>query len=177
VHRDIAAAATHLGGTRSPTVRVITINRGRNSDALGLSYALVGNESLALYYVVARAYILRLPVAWVPAGTAPPPQPFPPPPPSPLNPKGCARFTVAGAGLTGVNGVYVQAPPSPPGGPPTFAKDATHQLYYFGGNWKLAHQGVGPVYYVATDTHGGAAQVPVRSWTGQLPYPTVTCTP
>lgn len=38
--------------------------------ANGLSYALVGNESLALYYVVARAYIYRLPVAWVSSDTA-----------------------------------------------------------------------------------------------------------
>jgi hypothetical protein len=42
---------------------------GRGS-ASGLSYALVGNKSLALYYVVGRAYIFRLPVAWVSSDTA-----------------------------------------------------------------------------------------------------------
>ena len=41
-----------------------------NGSASGLSYALVGNKSLALYYVVARAYIFRLPVAWVSSDTA-----------------------------------------------------------------------------------------------------------
>lgn len=40
-----------------------------NGSASGLSYALVGNKSLALYYVVARAYIFRLPVSWVSSDT------------------------------------------------------------------------------------------------------------
>lgn len=109
------------------TDREINLLWAGRGSADGLSYALVGNRSLALYYVVARAYIIRIPVAWVAAGTPPPPVPFPPPPPSPLNPKACRRFKVAGAGLAGVNGLYKQES-SLLGAPPTFTKDGTHQL-------------------------------------------------
>ena len=75
----------------------------------GLSYGLVGNDSLAVYFVVARNHIARLPVAWVAAGTPPPPMPFPPPPPSPPNPAGCTAFEVAGAGEVAVDGHYTLA--------------------------------------------------------------------
>lgn len=152
--------------------------------ANGLSYALVGNKSLALYYVVSRSYIFRLPVAWVSSDTPAPQPPFPPAPPSPLNPKDCRTFLVIGAGRADVNGLYkldthpAAAEVSHRGHDltPTFTKDARHQLYYFGDNWKLAHKGVPPVYYVATDTHGGSTQVPELSWKGQMPYPKVACT-
>ena len=141
----------------------------------GLSYSLVGNDSLAVYFVVARKNIARLPVAWVAAGTPPPPMPFPPPPPSPLNPAGCTAFEVASAGEVAVNGLYKLASNTTTTGP-IFSKDADHQLYHFGAHWKLAHHGVGPTYYTATDTHGGGKRVPVTSWTGPPPFPTVTCT-
>jgi hypothetical protein len=87
-----------------------------------------------------------------------------------------------GAGRADVNGLYklvtllsAEVSLAGPKPTPTFTKDTRHQLYYFGGNWKLAHKGVPPVYYVATDTHGGSTQVPELSWKGQMPYPKVTC--
>lgn len=49
--------------------------------------------------------------------------------------------------------------------------------YYFGGHWKLAHKGAPPIYYLATDNHGGGSQVPELSWKGQMPYPRVMCQP
>ena len=143
-------------------------------SAEGLSYGLVGNTSLAIYFVVARKGIARLPVAWVAAGTPTPPMPFPPAPPSPLNPVDCAAFEVKGAGMLSVNGVYTLAS-NKTGADPTYSKDGTHQLYRYARHWKLAHMGVGPVYYEAMDTHGGKA-VPVLSWTGPPPAPHVTCT-
>lgn len=88
----------------------------------------------------------------------------------------------AGAGRADVNGLYklvshgvADVPNDRYDSPPTFSKDMNHQLYYFGTNWKLAHKGVPPVYYIATDTHGGSKQVPMLSWKGQLPTPNVSC--
>lgn len=44
---------------------------------------------------------------------------------------------------------------------------------HFGSHWKLEHIGVS-VFYTATDTHGGD-RVPVTSWAGPPPFPTVSC--
>ena len=140
----------------------------------GLSFALVGNESAHIYFVSRRTLLARVPVAFVPWYTQPQPEPFPPPPPAKLNEANCKSFRVAGAGDAKVDGVYSLAR-NASGQPPSYSLDTTHQLYFFGGHWKMAHEGVGPVYYTASDTHGGAERVPVTSWAGAPPFPTVTC--
>lgn len=140
------------------------------SKADGLSYSLVGNESAYVYIVARRVYLGRVPVAFVPWYEQPRPAPFPPAPPSALNPAGCKTFNVVGAGDAAVNGKYTATSK-----PTSFTKDASHQLYFFAGHWKFAHEGVGPVYYTAQDTHGGAKRVPVTSWEGAPPSPNVTC--
>jgi hypothetical protein len=140
----------------------------------GLSFALVGNDSAHVYFVCRRNLLARIPVAFVPWYTQPQPVPFPPPPPAVLNPPGCRSFRVAGAGDAAVNGVYKLAT-NVTGKPPSYTLDATHQLYNFAAHWKLAHEGVGPVYYTATGTRGGGMRVPVTSWAGRPPSPTVTC--
>ena len=71
----------------------------------GLSYTLLGNNSAYLYFVIGRALVVRLPVAFFPADTPAPPVPYPPTP-SPLNPLACEGFEVAGAGREYVNGIY-----------------------------------------------------------------------
>eukprot|EP01046_Picozoa_sp_COSAG06_P037504 COSAG06_NODE_4239_length_4440_cov_13.692237_1_plen_387_part_10 len=76
-------------------------------------------------------------------------------------------------GLPQVDGVYSLAR-NATGQPPSYSLDTTHQLYFFGGHWKMAHEGVGPVYYTTSDTHGGAERVPI-TWAGAPPFPTVTC--
>ena len=139
------------------------------SKADGLSYALVGNESAYIYIVARRVYLGRIPVAFVPWWQQPLPAPFPPPPPSALNPAGCKAFDVVGAGDAACNGKYVATSNI------SYTKDATHQLYFFGGHWKMAHEGVGPVYYTAHDIRGGVKRVPVTSWQGTPPSPNVTC--
>ena len=85
------------------------------------------------------------------------------------------EVTIAGAGTAAVNGVYKKTNERSSDGMPVFELDASHQLYRYAGQWKLAHLGTGPVYYVA-DSHdtagpprGGAA-----SWSaeaGALPPP------
>ena len=76
--------------------------------------------------------------------------------------------------MLSVNSVYTLAS-NATGVDPTCSKDGTHQLYRHARHWKLAHNGVGPVYYDVMDTHGGKA-VPVSSWAGPPPAPHVTCT-
>ena len=167
-------------------------------SATGLSYQLVGNNSAYVYIIARRSMVARIPVAFVPWYTQLEPVPFPPQPPSPLNPANCTSFRVAGAGTVAVNGVYnreVEAEggsssgqrggsrssggggggQGPAEAPACFTKDATHQIYHFGSHWKMGHMGVGPVYYTAADTHGGGTRVPVDSWEGPPPFPTVTC--
>jgi hypothetical protein len=61
-----------------------------------------------------------------------------------------SSFTFAGAGSADVNGNYVKTTKVSDGHIPVFQKDDTHQLYRFGGVWKLAQMGE-TVYYQATD--------------------------
>eukprot|EP00041_Stephanoeca_diplocostata_P020047 m.439889 g.439889 ORF g.439889 m.439889 type:complete len:271 (-) comp21459_c0_seq2:153-965(-) len=144
----------------------------------GLSYTLVGNQSLYLYAVLSRQFIVRVPVAWFQPGEVTPNPPFPTPTPSSVvNPLNCSRLLVKGAEIDGVNGMYVlESKHSPVGEPPKYTLDTTHQLYYFQGHWKLAHFAVGPTYYVAQAVKGLA--VPVNGWNDPrcAPPVTVTCT-
>lgn len=141
---------------------------GRGTSA-GLSYGLLGNKSAHLYFVIGRKYIARLPVSFAPAGTPVPPGPFPPAPPPPVNPQDCTEFNITGAGVTGVNGVYCATDD-----PKSFSLNPTHQLYEFGGEWKLGHRGDGPVWYFGVKST--AVGVPITGWTGdQPPAPKVVC--
>jgi hypothetical protein len=87
---DGARAADNSGGD------------GHTRSADGLSYGLVGNSSLFLYFVVQRHLIVRVPVAWFLPGQALPRGPFPPPMAPILNPANCSTLRVVGAGLAGV---------------------------------------------------------------------------
>ena len=83
-------------------------------------------------------------------------------------------ITISGAGTAAVNGVYKKKNESFSDGMPVFELDSSHQLYRYAGQWKLAHMGTGPVYYVADshDTLGpprGAASWSAES--GTLPTP------
>ena len=147
--------------------------------ALGLSYGLIGNKSLALYFVIGRKYIARLRVAFLPAGAPEPgPGPFPPAPRA-FNPVNCSALAVSGAGRSDVNGVYTSTTTVTPGSngtpaPPLYQKDATHQLYYFQARWKLGWKGHVAFYEAQTSTAGETA-VPIV-WPGCGPgSPTVTC--
>lgn len=138
----------------------------------GLSYGLVGNQSLYLYWVVARKYWVRVRLAWVPATAASPPEPFPPL--APLS-ASCASVRVTGAGLEGVDGVY-QATTSHQ----YFTKDAMHALYQYGGHWTLAHHGV-EVYYQAiasSASKSGKEGPPAEGWgegSSLMPFPVLAC--
>ena len=144
--------------------------------AKGLSYSLLGNASVSLYFVISRRFIARLPVAFVPGDAPTPPGPFPPPPPPPLNPPNCSRFAVAGAGMGAVNGVYVAAA-AQAATPTLFQMDGAHQLYRFQDRWKLAHYGdAGTAPYYTSPVNASDARVPITGWqAGIAPQPTVTC--
>jgi hypothetical protein len=118
----------------------------------GLSYSLVGNSSLHLYFVVnaAEATIVRLPVAWIAAGAPEPPSPFPPPKPA-CDASKADSVVVAGAGVDGVNGVYHKTNRTE-GPEPVFKLDAQHQLYSEHGIWRLAFPGTGTYYVGSTET-------------------------
>jgi len=164
---------------------------GVRSD--GLSYALIGGHghgsSLYLYFVVDRGYIARLPLAFVDASAPTPRGGFPPLPP--ILPS-CTAVNVTGAGLEGVDGVYVKDTAGGGGATAaaTWTKDATHQLYCSSKHptkqpcrWTLAHKGAhAPVSYEASDkVH--TAQPPPEGWitsvdtglVGVPPLPTITC--
>lgn len=148
----------------------------------GLSYALVGNASLHLYLVLGHLYIVRLPVAWLPAGAPVPRPPFPPLPPVPRN---CSTLAVEGAGLPGVDGVYRARGSS--ADQILFSKDSGHQLYCLEPQaehcaWRIAHNGHPPLLYIALGPSKG--QVPAEGWAtppnsnaSYPPYPTVACRP
>lgn len=104
-----------------------------DTSSLGLSYGLIGNASTSLYFVVGRKFIMRLPVAFLPAG-APSPGAGPyASTPSAVNPANCSIFLVAGAGREGVNGIYKKLERGEPrlrSGSDTalYQKDDKHQL-------------------------------------------------
>jgi hypothetical protein len=149
-----------------------------DTRAAGLSYGLLGNQSVALYFVVGRKFIMRLPVAFLPAGAPDPaPGPYPPTPPVP-NPENCSAFKVTGAGLADVNGEYrkKQGGEHAEGGPaaayPLYQKDTDHQLYHFQSHWTLGWMGH-VAHYETTSSSEPA--IPVR-WPGcGWGTPTVTC--
>jgi hypothetical protein len=142
----------------------------------GLSYSLVGNSSLHLYFVVqgTDATTVRLPVAWIAAGAPEPPSPFPPPKPA-CGASKADSVVVTGAGADGVNGVYrkTNRTTPAPGSEPAFELDAQHQLYSERGVWRLAFPGTG-VYYVGSSSSGDL--IPgeggwIKGGLGQAPTP------
>lgn len=147
------------------------------ATAVGLSYGLIGNRSLALYFVLGRKYIARMPVAFLPPGAPEPrPGPYPSPATPALNPVNCTALNVTGAGVADVNGVYkVLAAGHGESRFPEYEKDAKHQLYYEKDTkqWSLGwygHEG----YYRSQKGISDAA-VPVN-WPGcGLCFPTVMC--
>ena len=162
------------------TLAEFNVNKGKTggesagtSAAIGLSYGLVGNESAALYFVVSRRYIARLPVAFIAAGAPTPrPGPYPPPAKPTFNPTNCSSFLVAGAGQADVNGMYSMVRDSATTAIPTYQKDAQHQLYHFGQEWKLGWEGVRFYYHSARSASMAVPMVwPACGFTG----PTVTC--
>jgi len=143
-------------------------------SAQGLSYSLLGNESVFVYFVIGRKYIARLPMAFVPGDAPDPIPPFGPSPPPPMDSKICPQFTVTGAGQADVNGIYVKTTQAVPSSDlPLFRKDSSHQLYSIQGMWRLAHYGVGPVYYSTSVSDD--PRVPSATWTGTSPTALVTC--
>ena len=120
---------------------------------------------------MARGYIARVPVAWIEAGAATPPGPFPPLPPISGE---CTAVNVSGAGLAGVDGVYSREAEATGAGA-TWNKDATHQLYFYGGAWKLATMGVG-VFYLSEGSGVGPPAAGSKNWVvesqGSPPIPT-----
>lgn len=146
---------------------------GDGVRALGLSYGLLGNTSVSLYFVVGRKFIMRLPVSFLAAG-APDPGPGPfPSVPSATNPVKCSTFLVTGAGRGDVNGVYTKEGGG--GSPPLYQKDSGHQLYHFQSHWALGWKGHDS-YYQTSPGGSSTAGIPVR-WPGcGGGTPIVTCT-
>jgi hypothetical protein len=144
----------------------------------GLSYTLAGNHSLYIYAVLAREYIVRIPVAWFQPGQKLPPVPYPPAPLRRLNPTGCTKFKVDVRDGMGVAGVYKQTGKNGADGSYIYAMDAAHELYHFHGAWVLGHEGVERYYTAPSDDPERGAGVPY-SWTlyrckGRV-APTVAC--
>jgi hypothetical protein len=118
----------------------------------GLSYGLVGNASLHLYFVVAghSDMTMRLPVAWIDANAATPPGPFVPTAP-PLqacyaNESTVRSIAVSGAGTPAVNGEYRRVVGRFIDQMAVFELDPAHQLYREGGLWRIGHPSVGLDY-------------------------------
>jgi len=126
----------------------------------GLSYVLVGNRSLHLYFVATGSeggsFIARLPVAWFDADAPTPTPPFVPPPAAcnATAVRAARAVAVGGAGTASANGRYTRASGKTSDGAPVFVLDAAHQLYREGGVWRLGDPSVG-VYYVGTSSGGG----------------------
>jgi hypothetical protein len=97
---------------------------GIHHKADALSYLLIGNQSLHLYFVLGKDYTARVPVAWFDADALTPDVPFPPLPPLPVN---CSTVIVTGAGSQGVNGKYTREAHGTV--PFYFVKDTDHQMY------------------------------------------------
>ncbi len=152
--------------------------------ATALSYGLLGNKSMYLYFVVARGYIARLPVAWFDADAPVPRGPYPPAPPIAA---GCRQLEVVGAGMADANGVYTRANDRLYNNRSFFEKDDGHQLYCTGPRtgpacrWTLAHYAHPPTFYEAGARSEGAAAPPPEGWTaaasqaGVAPFPVVRC--
>jgi hypothetical protein len=97
------------------------------------SYASVSNDTAYVYAVINRN-ILRRRVLLL-AGPAPPP----PHPPAPLS-RHCQTVEVSGAGVASVNGLFVLLVNRTSDGVALYSKpDGNHQIYRYGGTWKIAH--------------------------------------
>jgi hypothetical protein len=163
---DAAAAAGGGGG-------------GDEARSNGLSYGLLGNTSLHLYFVLAREFIVRVPVAWFMPGTTLPRGPFPPPPlgPPPLNSVSCKRLAVKGADAVqpGIDGTYDIEAAVESDGTHQYRMDAHHYVYHFQEVWILGQPGSGGGRYVSApkDVKGQGKGVPM-SW-GPCNNINVTC--
>ena len=144
----------------------LTQSDGSDEEAQsgGLSYGLVGNTSLHLYWVVSRQYIMRIPVAWFMPGQVPPRGPFQPRTnPPPLNSANCSALKVVGATMPQVNGIYhVEDSKLAKDGTRGYKKDTNHSIYHFKRTWILGRPGRGGVKYFSAplDVSGQGAGVP-----------------
>ena len=149
----------------------------------GLSYALIGNKTLFLYFTLGRSMIARVPVAWIQDDAPTPEGPFQPLPP--LQPT-CVAANVSGAGLAGVDGVYYARSAGDAGDSTVWEKDETHQLYCYSSPgatnclWELAHHDVGPRYYEAHAMGKTSSTPPGEGWKvasdqSVYPAPTISC--
>eukprot|EP00035_Acanthoeca_spectabilis_P006450 m.124750 g.124750 ORF g.124750 m.124750 type:complete len:588 (-) comp13511_c0_seq1:2585-4348(-) len=158
-----------------------------------LSYNLIGNSSLYIYFNWVGEpldLLVRVPVAWLDPGAPEPQPPFGPPPPQRYLPASCTKLVVSGAGMVQVNGVYARDPSTPS---IVFSKDANHQVYCLVTTdgaprtcvWHMAHMDHPPVFYKTTlpvrVSGNNSAPIPENGWlggpgtSGALPYPTVSC--
>lgn len=146
------------------------------TKADGLSYGLIGNSSLYLYYIVRREFIVRVPVAWFVPGQTSPRGPYPKPvTPPPLNPIDCQVISVQGGGGRGeqggpdsVNGLYhVHGGPDKAGGRLRYRMDVDHWIYHFQKQWILGRPGTAGRHYVTApvDVAGQGLGVP-ETWGG-----------
>jgi hypothetical protein len=152
------------------------LSGGGDDDAKsdGLSYGLVGNTSLHLYFVLERKYIVRVPVAWFLDGQAPPQGPFQPPTVAPpLNSPTCRAVAVKGAGA--FDGTYDLQQPANKDGTHNYRMDANHSIYHFQKVWIIGKPGRGGVraYIAPGDMQGQGPGVP-KTW-GPCTSITVDC--
>lgn len=67
------------------------------------------------------------------------PGPAPPIPAAPLS-RDCQKVEVCGAGVEGVNGLFALLQNRTSDGAAMYSKpDGEHQIYRYGGKWKIAH--------------------------------------
>jgi hypothetical protein len=140
----------------------------------GLSYGLVGNTSLYVYFVLQRQYIVRVPVAWFRPGQTLPKGPYQPSSaPPPLNPATCSAVTVAGAGS--FSGTYTIATKINIDGTHDYKMDVNHSIYHFDKNWIIGKPGRGghEEYTAPGDVNGQGVGVP-KTW-GPCTNITVGC--
>jgi hypothetical protein len=146
----------------------------------GLSYTLAGNQSLHIYAIMEREYIVRIPVAWFQQGQELPHPTYPRTPQKPprLNPTGCMKFKVTVSGRSDVTGVYARKGDKGAGGTYAYTKDESHELYHFQGAWVLGHQGVGRYFTAPKDDPERGYGVPYYWARHNCPgvvVPTVAC--
>lgn len=145
-----------------------------DAKADGLSYGLVGNTSLHVYFVLERQYIVRVPVAWFLPGQTLPQGPFRPPTVAPpLNPPTCHTLAVKGAGS--FDGTYDIEQAANKDGTHDYMMDANHSIYHFQKVWILGKPGRGGyrAYNAPGDVKGQGPGVP-KTW-GPCNKITVDC--
>jgi hypothetical protein len=150
-----AVQYTSLLDTSSPALGVSAAGGDTRGTVEGNSYALFGNATGYLYFVMNRSIVRRRILF---TDQAPPP----PPPPLPPAPGGCKTFNVAGAGQDDVNGRYTMTNDTSDGSP-VYAKDDAHQLYRYNSVWKLAQRfNSSAVHYAAQQQN--TALPPPEGW-------------